>query len=254
MKKGSMQVDYAIALSLFIIIFSLLMSSSLKFVLPAKDVSTESIMYQNLIGIEEYMTEDKGVYYNETNSIYMMTPVYYVYLNVTSTQERNASIQVEFPENIQSSSIRVYNLSLSEVPSNVTYWDGNYANITIQVDGNEEFLIFASSKSFSAPNYGVNISDINNTGVSYELTNYTFSRALDMEKFSEFNQSSYNTTKDFLGIGHFFIKVEDANGNEKAEFGQNVYPTSNIYSIKNPILYLNSTGSLNEGFLDVKVW
>jgi len=253
-KKGSMQVDYAIALSLFIIVFSLLMSSSLKFVLPAKEISERSIMYQNLIDITNYITEDKGIFYNETNTIYMMIPIYYVFLNTTSSQERNASFSIYFPADIDESSIRVYNLSFSEVPSNLTSWNGTYANVTIQVNGHQNFLIFATTKSFTTPNYGIDMSDINNTGVSYDMTNYTFSEAIDLDKFSKFNQSNYNKTKEFLGLKHFLITIIGNDGNEKARFGQNPYPTANIYAISKPILYLNSTGSLNEGSLSVKIW
>ncbi len=244
--KGTIQMDYAFSIFIFIIMFSILMYYNTQIVQQAGPVVKNDIYYSQLIRLNEILFEN-GLF-NETTSTNMLSKVYIAYVNVSPTEEKNLSIELRFPSSIYKNSIRVYDENLTEVPSNVTYFNSGDFNVTIRTTGGM-YIVEASDNSYAEPTYGVDISSIS-TG-SYTATNYTSMYVFDENKFNSLPQNYQNFT-NFTGIKHFLITLYLANHNET--FGGTPFSTGDVYSLSVSVISINSTGSLERGNVNVKVW
>ena len=241
--KGTMQVDYALAIFIFLILFGIIVNYNARILKTLAPVTDDTVHFSDLVHILYGLFY--GGMYNSTGSSLMMSNVYVCYVNVTPTSEKNLTISLKFPKTVTSGSVRVYDENLTEVPSNVTYFNAGDVNVTIRTSGGF-YIVEANDEDFSTPNYGVDLSNPS-TG-SYYVSNYTTMSVFDMGKFDYFNQSNYSDDVAFMGIKHFLITVGGA------RFGENVFATGNVYSTSVSTIALNSTGGLERVNVNVKTW
>ncbi len=259
--KGFTQMDYMIAVGIFIVVFALVIQIVSNFF-------ADTIQNTNLRVMTSEATDLIGVAEDgfHPTLLGLATSAYRINVRVNNTPQywynqalpwediANELVKINFTDfgisaDVNSTAVyddsgnqAAYEISGNMITFVVNVPTGVTKNYTVYFDDDSNF----SSQSVSQSGVD-NLSEI----VSQAEKIYE----LQYRKIIMLNSSDYSSVKNSTGLPRDFrISVVDNFGGTFFQFGGTVPTAGNIIALRRFILFQNSTGGIRRGYLNVQVW
>ena len=270
-KKGAIQLDYIIALGLFILMLSFMINYMTNFVTVSKESlevvslrSKASTLIKTLADYETTWNSSDVSSYPE--NIGLKTKAYWFFVLVNNTEENlktggnvtsltNELVRINFT--LMNMSPDLFSAVIYDSSRNlVTYdTDGNTIIFNVDLDINESkwFEVFIDDDSNFTDNTGTVSTALDNiTETIYPLRYLDIIQYRKIEKLNSSNASSFASK---TGIDRFFIELLDSAGNQVFNFSTGDIPErADVIALEKAVVYQNSTAGIEKGKLKVYTW
>jgi hypothetical protein len=271
-KKGILQIDFIVAIGIFVAIFALVIQAITVYFSNAESTSDVEILTTQTISMLGIL--DSGFVpasWNGTEQIDRLgiaTKAYKFFIVVNNTQLFYYN-QSQSPGNLANELVSFNYTSMGirniDINSTSIYYDNkevpyniNADNITFRTDiGKNTVKIFtvyfdddsnftSRSVSISGSNY---IRETIQAALPFNLIQY--------KKTAILNSSNYTAVRNALGAKNFRLTIHNIEKKPYAvffDYGGEVPRAGNIVAIQRYALFQNSTAGINEGRLTVRMW
>ncbi len=270
-KKGAIQLDYIIALGLFILMLNFMINYMTNFVTVSKESlevvslrSKASTLIKTLADYETTWNSSDVSSYPE--NIGLKTKAYWFFVLVNNTEENlktggnvtsltNELVRINFT--LMNMSPDLFSAVIYDSSRNlVTYdTDGNTIIFNVDLDINESkwFEVFIDDDSNFTDNTGTVSTALDNiTETIYPLRYLDIIQYRKIEKLNSSNASSFASK---TGIDRFFIELLDSAGNQVFNFSTGDIPErADVIALEKAVVYQNSTAGIEKGKLKVYTW
>ena len=270
-KKGAIQLDYIIALGLFILMLSFMINYMTNFVTVSKESlevvslrSKASTLIKTLADYETTWNSSDVSSYPE--NIGLKTKAYWFFVLVDNTEENlktggnvtsltNELVRINFT--LMNMSPDLFSAVIYDSSRNlVTYdTDGNTIIFNVDLDINESkwFEVFIDDDSNFTDNTGTVSTALDNiTETIYPVRYLDIIQYRKIEKLNSSNASSFASK---TGIDRFFIELIDSAGNQVFNFSTGDIPErADVIALEKAVVYQNSTAGIEKGKLKVYTW
>ena len=270
-KKGAIQLDYIIALGLFILMLNFMINYMTNFVTVSKESlevvslrSKASTLIKTLADYETTWNSSDVSSYPE--NIGLKTKAYWFFVLVNNTEENlktggnvtsltNELVRINFT--LMNMSPDLFSAVIYDSSRNlVTYdTDGNTIIFNVDLDINESkwFEVFIDDDSNFTDNTGTVSTALDNiTETIYPLRYLDIIQYRKIEKLNSSNASPFASK---TGIDRFFIELLDSAGNQVFNFSTGDIPErADVIALEKAVVYQNSTAGIEKGKLKVYTW
>jgi len=270
-KKGAIQLDYIIALGLFILMLSFMINYMTNFVTVSKESlevvslrSKASTLIKTLADYETTWNSSDVSSYPE--NIGLKTKAYWFFVLVDNTEENlktggnvtsltNELVRINFT--LMNMSPDLFSAVIYDSSRNlVTYdTDGNTIIFNVDLDINESkwFEVFIDDDSNFTDNTGTVSTALDNiTETIYPVRYLDIIQYRKIEKLNSSNAASFASK---TGIDRFFIELLDSAGNQVFNFSTGDIPErADVIALEKAVAYQNSTAGIEKGKLKVYTW
>lgn len=260
--RGISQIDFAIAVSLFIGLFAF----SIIFVTDRFSLTKEEMETRERVSVGNFLLQQVFSY---DDVVGIVTKAYKIEVAVNNSEAFliNQSQEVVNLTN----ELVIVNLSgvwRSDIDLNSLHvYDENWNNVKCNISqGTLKFLvnispykvkyfrvIFDDDSNFSSSFCNSSIVGTNNlTETVYPTEVFDI---VQYKKFQELLTKSYQSVKNKLNMNYDFqISLKDSNGNSVFKFGPNIPPRGDIFALERNTLYQNMNADIKKGVITVYIW
>lgn len=272
MKKGLIQIDYVIAIGMFILVLAFIINFLTDYVKTSEEtlnlLGLRSETYSLLDTLVSYETDwnhsDVSTY---PEALGLNTQAYRLFVKVTNTDQYTRSggeptnlvnelVSVNitgFDENSivvydESENIVTHDIQDNEILFNVNITTGKtkWFEITYDDNSNDEYYNFTDHSG----TVETNLDNITETKYPIQIID-----VIQYKKIQSLNNSDISQISQNIDIDEFAIKIFDTSNNEYLNVSTEDIPTSaNVIALQRAIVYQNSTAGLEKGKLRVYVW
>lgn len=268
-KKATIQVDFVIAVGIFIIVLGFTVNFMTNYLTTIKDTARMVELRADAFSLLEIA--DRGFapenWTDYPDRIGLATRAYKFTILVNNTKENlvNQNNNVSDLSN-ELISFNYSSLGFAGVDYNSTaiYYNGNPVayNISgdvvtfstaIEANLTKEFIIYFDDDSAFNDSSTVVSGSNNLTETTYPVEEVTL---LQYKKISKLNNSDYSNVKSSIGMKNDFrIKIYDIELNQTfLSYGGSLPRKGDIVSLQRYVLYQNSTGGIRKGRMTIQVW
>ncbi|MBI4896395.1 MAG: hypothetical protein HY832_02505 [Candidatus Aenigmarchaeota archaeon] len=271
--KGMSQIDFAIALGAFLLVFALAVYYLTNFSVTLSDSAQDANTYTkgaDLLHVADFgftpanWTAARGV--ANLTRIGLRTDAYRfsVLVNNTASFVRSGPV-LNLSSELVSINLSAFGFSSADINSTVIYNETNSTvpyqiiatNITfataITAQQVQWFTIYFDDDS-NFTSRSVAVSGVDNlTETLFPIHRIS---VMQYKKMNDLNATSYTGLRDHIGIGSDFrIRIRDLATNASALTIGNVAPRrTSVTALQRPVLYQNETAGVHGGQLIVEVW